>query len=107
MSRDFKNLFPHERKILENEFFKEKLVQKRLEAAISDSYRRYREKIEFEIKNIITKVLKEKGYTAEDVMNADDDPELTQLIWKTLEENIELLAKLPLKRLKEIFKKES
>ncbi len=103
MSRDFENLFPHEKKILENEFFKEKMIQKRLEAAILDSYRRYCEEAESEVMNAVSKILKEKGYTSRDVLNADDDPELTQLIWKTLEKNIELLAKLPLKRLKELF----
>jgi len=68
--KNLKNLAPHEKEILNNEFLKEELIQDRLADAVAYSWKRHQEKI-FEsmggLEGIqsVCKQLKEQGLTPE------------------------------------------
>ncbi len=68
--KNLKELAPHEREILNNEFVKEELIQKRLAVAVAHGWQKHQEKLfndmgGLEGIQIVCKQLEESGLTPE------------------------------------------
>ncbi len=103
MSRDYDHLFPKERAVLTNEYFREKLIQERLAAAIEGDRLRASDEAEMELKKAIAKSFMDNGFTVEEVENANNDPEVKAFFWDAIRINVPILLRISAKRLLELF----
>jgi hypothetical protein len=99
----YENLRPQQRKILENEFFREKLVQERLQNVLDDQYYgKIREDKQLAF-SLVADELRKHGYTAEDVDDSDNNPELRKIVWNAVDKYWHYFEKLPVSILCDLF----
>ena len=68
MRKKLDRLAPHEREVLESEYLKEELIQKRLKNAIAGDIERRGERAKRKALRTVVGVLREKGYSEEDLL---------------------------------------